>query len=67
MILGSHFRSAPKTPPTTRGSDGSQTVMSQEKVTATSSFTKNIFLSFVFSGPHPQHMEVPRLGVELEL
>ena len=25
------------------------------------------FLSFVFSGPHPQHVEVPRLGVELEL
>ena len=25
------------------------------------------FWSFVFLGPHPQHMEVPRLGVELEL
>ena len=25
-----------------------------------------LFLSFVFSGPHPQHMEVPRLGVQLE-
>ena len=25
------------------------------------------FLSFVFWGPHPQHMEVPRLGVVLEL
>ena len=24
-------------------------------------------LSFVFLGPYPQHMEVPRLGVELEL
>ena len=23
------------------------------------------FLSFVFLGPHPQHMEVPRLEVEL--
>ena len=23
-------------------------------------------LFFVFSGPHPRHMEVPRLGVELE-
>ena len=22
---------------------------------------------FCFLGPHPQHMEVPRLGVELEL
>ena len=26
-----------------------------------------IFLSFVFLGPHLQHMEVPRLGVESEL
>ena len=26
-----------------------------------------IFLSFVFLGPHPQQMEVPRLGVELEV
>ena len=25
------------------------------------------FLSFVFLGPHPRHMEVPRQGVELEL
>ena len=25
------------------------------------------FLSFVFLGPHPQHMEVPRLGAESEL
>ena len=25
-----------------------------------------IFLFFVFLGPHPQHMEVPRLRVELE-
>ena len=25
------------------------------------------FLSFVFLGPHPQQMEVPRPGVELEL
>ena len=25
------------------------------------------FLSFVFLGPLPQHTEVPRLGVELEL
>ena len=25
------------------------------------------FFSFVFLGPHMQHMEVPRLGVELEL
>jgi len=31
-------------------------------------FTVNIFfLSFVFLGPHSQHMEVPRLGVQLEL
>ena len=22
-----------------------------------------VFLSFVFLGPHPQHMDVPRLGV----
>ena len=25
------------------------------------------FFFFVFLGPHPRHMEVPRLGVELEL
>ena len=25
------------------------------------------FFLFVFLGPHPQHMEVPRLGVEPEL
>ena len=25
------------------------------------------FFCFVFLGPNPQHMEVPRLGVELEL
>jgi len=25
------------------------------------------FVFFVFSGQHPQHMEVPRLGAELEL
>ena len=25
-----------------------------------------IILSFVFSGPHLRHMEVPRLGVESE-
>ena len=24
------------------------------------------FLSLIFLGPHPRHMEVPRLGVELE-
>ena len=27
----------------------------------------SIFFSFVFLGPHPQHMEVPRLEAELEL
>ena len=32
-----------------------------------SSSSSLLLLSFVFSGPHPQHMEVPRLGVELEL
>ena len=26
-----------------------------------------IYLLFGFSGPHPRHMEVPRLGVESEL
>ena len=26
-----------------------------------------IFLSFVFLGLHPRHMEVPRLGVQSEL
>ena len=25
------------------------------------------FILFLFLGPHPQHMEVPRLGVESEL
>ena len=30
-------------------------------------FAGFFFLSFVLLGPHPQHMEVPRLGVELEL
>ena len=25
------------------------------------------FLCFFFLGPHPRHMEIPRLGVELEL
>ena len=25
------------------------------------------FLFFCFLGPHPRHMEVPRLGVQLEL
>ena len=28
---------------------------------------KNFFSLFVFLGPHLGHMEVPRLGVELEL
>ena len=28
---------------------------------------KKVILSFVFLGPHLQHIEVPRLGVELEL
>ena len=28
---------------------------------------KKKFFFFVFLGPHPQHMEVPRLGVESEL
>ena len=27
----------------------------------------NFFFSFYFLGPHPEHMEVPRLGVESEL
>ena len=27
----------------------------------------SFFIFFVFSGPYPQHMEVPRLGVQLEL
>ena len=31
------------------------------------SFLSSSFFSFVLSGPHPQHMEVPRLGVESEL
>ena len=32
-----------------------------------SSFKKLKKIFFVFSGLHPQHMQVPRLGVELEL
>ena len=28
---------------------------------------KFFFLSFFFLGPHPWHMKVPRIGVELEL
>ena len=28
---------------------------------------ETFFLSFVFLGPHQQHMEIPSLGVELEL
>ena len=31
------------------------------------SFFFFLSLSFVFLGPHPLHMEVPRLGVQLEL
>ena len=30
-------------------------------------FHLHVFLFFCFLGPHPQHKEVPRLGVELEL
>ena len=26
-----------------------------------------LFLSFCFLGPHPRHMELPRLGVKSEL
>ena len=28
---------------------------------------KSFFLFFFFQGPHPWHLEVPRLGVQLEL
>ena len=28
---------------------------------------KFLFFFFVFLGPHPRHMEDPRLGIELEL
>ena len=27
----------------------------------------SLYFFLVFSGPHPWHMEVPRLGAELEL
>ena len=30
-------------------------------------FVLFLFLFFVFLGPHPWHMEVPKLGVETEL
>ena len=30
-------------------------------------FKKKIFFFFCFLGPHPQHMEVPRLGVKSDL
>ena len=29
--------------------------------------TNFFFFLFVYLGPHPQHMEVPRMGGELEL
>ena len=29
--------------------------------------SRNFFFFFVFLGPHPQHGEVPRLGIESEL
>ena len=32
-----------------------------------SSVVFTVVCFFCFLGPHPQHMEVPRLGVELEL
>ena len=45
------------------------TTMHEDSVFFTSSATLVIFylFLFVFLGPHPQHMEVPRLGVELGL
>ena len=41
-------------------------VRSEGKV-ASNSVVKRVLLLFVFLGPHPWHMEVPRLGVESEL
>ena len=32
-----------------------------------SSYLHSRTVIFVFLGPHPQHMEVPRLGVQMEL
>ena len=36
-------------------------------MTGTPGLSLKKFLSFVFLGPHPWHVEVPRLGVELKL
>ena len=35
--------------------------------TITAVYVVVIVVDFVFLGPHPQHMEVPSLGIELEL
>ena len=46
-----------------------ETVKINCSLTVKSSRLSFFFLSFffIFLGPHPQHMEVPRLGIELEL
>ena len=66
MTLASHVTFRAKQPLvsgtflTTGIMDGKE---AQEKVMGVSFF----FLSFVFSGSHLQHMDIPRLGVESEL
>ena len=42
-------------------------IRQQEARKATLELYYFVFIYFVFSGPHLQHMEAPRLGVELEL
>ena len=42
-------------------------VMSKRMYTIWLIFYFTIFCFFFFLGPHPRHMEVPRLGVQLEL
>ena len=52
------------------GKDGQDNELSIQK-TPNSDFTAspatNSFSFFCFLGPHPQHVEVPRLGVKAEL
>ena len=47
-----------------KGESGGEGYIRSMELTDTHFF---FFLSFVFLRPHPQHTEVPRLGVKLEL
>ena len=37
------------------------------KVTSNAVIVQPFFFLFFFLGPHPWHMEVPRLGIQMEL